>query len=124
MKKIILSTTLITLTLIACKTAEKTTAVAPPPPPPPVALDCSTRTISYAADIKPILEEYCNRCHGDAGGLDFTQLADVKRAATKGELLGTTKHLKGFPRMPDGAPMLDQPLIDKIECWINTGMKD
>ena len=54
----------------------------------------------------------------------FLTSADVKKAATKGELLGTIKHQRGFPRMPANAEQLDQADIDKIECWINNGMKD
>ena len=124
MKKIILSSALITFTLIACKTAEKTTTTPTPAPPAPpaVMMDCTKKVITYA-DIKPIMEQYCVRCHGDAGGYDLTQLADVKAAANKGDLLGTVKHLKGFPGMPDNEPMMPQPIIDQIECWINTGMK-
>jgi hypothetical protein len=47
----------------------------------------------------------------------------VKKAATNGYLLGSIKHQKGYDAMPRGAPKLTQETIDKIECWINNGMK-
>ena len=111
---------LITATLAACKTSEKTATA----PAPPVAVDCTGKTYTYSFDIKPILEQYCTRCHGNAGGYDFTNFADVKSAALKGELLGTIQHAKGFEKMPANEPKLDQSIIDKIDCWIKNGMKE
>ena len=48
----------------------------------------------------------------------------MKKAALNGELLGTIKHQKGYPKMPAFKEKLDQASIDKIECWINNGMKE
>ncbi|MBA3972564.1 MAG: cytochrome c [Bacteroidetes bacterium] len=109
-----------TLCFQACKTNKETVVVATPPP------DCSTKTFSYAVDIQNIIETNCVRCHGENGadGLNFNHIEDVKKAANKGELLGTIKHEKGFPKMPKYGTKLDQQSIDKIECWIKTGMKE
>ena len=123
MKKLFLVAFTSVIVISACKTPKETakteTAVARPP------LDCSTSGVNYES-IKPIIEKNCTSCHGfgGEGGLNFLTSADVKKAATKGELLGTIKHQRGFPRMPANAEQLDQADIDKIECWINNGMKD
>lgn len=123
MKKLLLLTFTSVIVIAACKTSKETakteTAVVRPP------LDCSTSGVNYES-IKPIIEKNCTSCHGygGSGGLNFLTSADVKKAATKGELLGTIKHQRGFPRMPANAEQLDQTDIDKIECWINNGMKD
>jgi mono/diheme cytochrome c family protein len=119
MKKISISFLLIAMSVAACKT----TKVDPPEPAAKAAaVDCS-KQYTYAFDIKPILEQYCTRCHGEAGGFDFTNFEDVKSAGQKGELVGTISYAHGFPHMPANSPKLDQVLIDKITCWVNQGMK-
>lgn len=48
----------------------------PPPPPPPV-----TPKISFDDQIRPVLREFCFRCHGaevKKGGLDLERFADEK----------------------------------------------
>ena len=121
MKKIALTCFCVSLTLFACKSTKETAKIETPKPP----LDCSSQGLTFA-DIKPIFDKNCISCHGYGGsdGLNFLTSADVKKAASKGELLGAIKHQKGFPKMPAKADQLDQASIDKIECWINNGMKD
>lgn len=120
MKKIIITAVVIASVLVACKTSKPTekkeTAAAPP-------VNCATVSVSYTTDIKPILEQYCNRCHGRAGGYNFTDMADIKRSAQNGTLLGTIKWQSGYSKMPEGGAQLDAPTIAKVECWINNGMK-
>ncbi|HLC82416.1 MAG TPA: cytochrome c [Bacteroidia bacterium] len=123
MKKLFLITFTSVIVISACKTSKETakvkTAVVKP------ALDCKTTEITYA-EIKPIFEKNCTSCHGygGSGGFNFLSSVDIKRAAAKGELLGAIKHESGFPRMPARAEQLSQADIDKIECWINNGMKE
>ena len=120
MKRLFIPVVILAITVIACKTTEpaKTITV-----PAKAALDCSTSTISYAKDIKPIIEQYCVNCHGNDGGYDFTIFTDITKAAKNGDLLGTIKWQNGFPRMPAIGEQLDQNTINKIECWINNGLK-
>ncbi len=120
MKKIIVSSIIIASTFVACKTGEKVATA------PVVPLDCSTKMMTYATDIQPIMEQYCTRCHNtnEKAGYNFKELSFVKKAASSGVLLGTIKHTKGYPKMPYYAAKLDQSNIDKIECWINNGMKE
>lgn len=121
MKKVVIATGVIAIIFAACKTSKapekkETTAAKP-------AVDCGTMAVSYATDIKPILEQNCNGCHGKAGGYNFADMADVTRSAKNGSLLGTIKWDHGFPQMPARAAQLDATTISKVECWINNGMK-
>lgn len=123
MKKLLLLTLTSVIVISACKTSKegaKTETVVVKTP-----LDCSTSGVNYSA-IQSIIEKNCTSCHGygGSGGLNFLTSDDVKIAAKKGELLGAIKHQRGFPKMPANAEQLSQADIDKIECWINNGMKD
>ena len=122
MRKLFIATVLISAAFAACKTAEKATTATPKPDQ----LNCATKTFTYVADIKPIMEQYCTKCHNtnEKAGYNFLQLEGVKKAAANGHLLGTIKHAEGFSAMPARAAKIDQPTIDKIECWINNGMKE
>jgi hypothetical protein len=122
MKKLIVSAVVITVTMFACKTGEKATTTAKKP-----TLDCTNKSYTYEADIKPIMDQYCTRCHNTnlKAGFNFEDVTYVKKAAVSGQLLGSIKHGEGFDPMPAalGGQMLDQAIIDKVECWVNNGMK-
>lgn len=121
MKKIMLTAGIIATVFFACKTGEKTTSSAPAKS----SLNCSNTNYTYVVDIQPIMQQNCTRCHNTnmKAGYNFGEVADVKRAGSNGFLLGTIKYDVGFMHMPAYADKLDQATIDKIECWINTGMK-
>lgn len=120
MKKIILAASAIAALLLACKSGEKTSST-----PAKSSLNCANTNYTYEADIKPIMQANCVRCHNTnmKAGYNFNETESVKRAGGNGFLLGTIKYDAGFMHMPAYADKLDQPTIDKIECWINTGMK-
>ncbi len=119
MKKIIITSAVIASILVACKSKKETASSAP-------SINCANKALSYNTDIKTIIESSCTRCHNanKKAGYNFFTIESVKKAALNGELLGTIKHQKGFPNMPKLAEKLDQISIDKIECWINNGMKE
>ena len=123
MKKLLLLAFTCLIVISACKTKKETTSTEVVVVKP--ALDCSTKGLTYSS-IKPIMDQHCTSCHsyGGSGGFNFENITDVKRAAEKGELLGTIKHERGFPDMPAQAEKLDQASIDLIECWIKNGMKE
>jgi hypothetical protein len=94
-----------------------------------VKLNCAEKEWSYKNDILAILEPNCasSGCHNDKSrkhNISVLNIDDVKRAAQKGELLGTIKHEKGYPKMPMFKTKLNDADIQKIECWVNSGMKD
>jgi len=109
--------------LNACGTSKKAETASTP-------LDCNlVKEISYKSDILPILEPNCasSGCHNDKSrkhNISVLNLDDVKKAASKGELLGTIKHEKGYPKMPMFKPKLKEEDIQKIECWVKNGMKE
>jgi cytochrome c5 len=120
MRNSILILAILTFGIAACKTSKKTADSTPKIP-----LNCDNTTYTYEADINPIMKENCSRCHNTnmKAGYNFNDLESVKKAAENGYLLGTIKHMHGFDAMPRMAGKLDQAIIDKIECWIKTGMK-
>jgi uncharacterized membrane protein len=104
--------------LTACKTTKTSTESKPVTETKPTpALNCGAVTTSFA-DVKSIIEQNCTSCHHD-----LDNYADIKEIAAKGELLGAIKHQAGYPKMPKNADQLPQATIDKIECWVNNGMK-
>jgi cytochrome c553 len=119
MKKIIFSVSAIAVLFFACKTTQQTAQT-------PQKVDCTTvAELTYDKDIKPILEANCTKCHNknEKAGYNFYKIEAAKKGANNGELLGTIKYLKGYPKMPEKAPKLSDADIQKIECWINAGMK-
>ena len=123
MKKGILVFAFIAIAIAACKTSKEATKTDSSVVKP--ALDCSASGLTLAS-IKPIIDGNCTSCHGYGGaaGYNFLSSSDIIRAGKNGELLGTIKHTRGFPAMPENAEQLDQASIDKIECWISNGMKE
>lgn len=108
--------------MMSCKTHKPAATTATTTKPK---VDCGTEIPVYTTDIKPILDMHCNNCHGKgaAGGYDLRLMEDITRGANNGELLGTIKWEGYYPHMPARAAKLDDATIKKIECWIQTGMK-
>jgi len=88
----------------------------------------TTGTIGFAAQIKPIIDNYCVSCHNStvtSGGVNLNGYAQVKlyaetlRSGTS-LLTGTMRQSAGFKAMPPSTK-LDNCSIRKIELWINQG---
>lgn len=83
-------------------------------------INCPT-TISFASQVKPMIDANCISCH-DAGQTlpDLSTHAAVSQSATAvlNSLKGTTI------LMPSGGPALSDTLIQEFECWINQGKLD
>jgi mono/diheme cytochrome c family protein len=92
--------------------------------------------VSFAADIAPIFNERCMRCHGDraSGGLDLSSYAAMARGGRNTPLLvpGSSRrsllmaklaHPDEKQRMPkNGARLSDDELL-LVSLWIDTGAK-
>jgi cytochrome c5 len=127
MKKLIVILIAISI-FAACKASKKTTSDITAQK----ALNCPDKELTFNNDIKQIFEKNCTKCHNknERAGYNFHKLEFVRKAAQSGKLLGAIKHMKGYQPMPRYTPFLkraaqlDQEYIDKIECWIKSGMKE
>jgi hypothetical protein len=96
--------------------------------PPPAINPCDTanRTVSYANDVRPILQGNCTTsgCH-DAGaasaGYDFTIYEGAKLAVTNNKLVTAIAHLPGASPMPQGGNKLPDCAIAQVAKWANQG---
>jgi len=106
-----------------CKTSQSGQTNATPATKP--VLDCGTAVPTYLVDIKPILDQHCNKCHRDRspGGYNFGTYENTVKAAGDKEFLGSIKWEGYYDHMPANAAKLDDGTINKIECWVNNGMK-
>jgi cytochrome c553 len=85
---------------------------------------CTSTNMTYAANIKPILQSFCFGCHGNGlsqNGVNFDTHVGVKAAVDNGKLIGVITHASGFPAMPQNAPKLSDCNINKIQDWISRG---
>jgi hypothetical protein len=93
---------------------------------PPIVVDATcTDTISFSADILPIMQNNCTSCHDSnnaSGGYDLSNHAGVTQNTAK--VLGSMMQDGSASSMPQGAPKLADSLIQKVNCWINQGAKN
>jgi hypothetical protein len=87
---------------------------------------CDTATVSFAADIAPVLQQKCatSGCHDATtiqSGYNFANYSGAKLAADNKRLLGAIRWESGFSQMPKGMPKLDDCSINKITRWVNQG---
>ncbi|MCB0707558.1 MAG: hypothetical protein KDC34_19720 [Saprospiraceae bacterium] len=87
-------------------------------------LNCDTTDVSYAAVIRPILDNTCVGCHGGSvpsGGISFMTYAGVKAMADSGQLLGAVNWDAGYSFMPQGGNKLPDCEIAQLKSWIDSG---
>ena len=85
---------------------------------------CDTTNVSFAIDVMPIFDNYCNGCHSGSapsGNLDLSTYDNVKPIATNSSLVGSVTHASGYKPMPDGGAKLPNCEISKIQAWVNAG---
>ena len=86
--------------------------------------NCDTTAFNYAADVAPILSNFCNGCHGGSfpsGGIITSSWASLQAIVNDGRLLGSIQHDSGFSAMPKGSAMMNACNITKIRKWIQAG---
>lgn len=96
----------------------------------PIKVSTQCDTISYATDIKPIMQTYCatnSNCHvtGGFGDGDFTAYAGVaeKGDAAPGNGSIRRRVIDGeAPIMPPGGLPAEE--LRKIDCWLRQGNPD
>jgi len=112
--------------------------------PPVIALlGCGEKQVSYNADVQPVLEKYCMRCHGEGGkgseasGLRMDDYDRLMKGTKHGPVViagdSFTSALvmlvegRADPalRMPhDDGPAPSAEELGVIKVWINQGAKN
>ncbi len=76
-----------------------------------------TSTVSFAKDIKPILNKYqCASCHGSA----YASYSGASSLGKSGQLYGTMSWSNGYKKMPPGQRATTAELA-LISTWIKDG---
>lgn len=87
--------------------------------------NCDTlNTISYSAQVVPILQQNCYSCHLSAstgGGILLGTHTQAKAVAQGSRFVGAIKQLSGFSAMPKGGSKLTDCQIAILQKWINQG---
>ncbi|MBL7923370.1 MAG: hypothetical protein JNL88_04140 [Bacteroidia bacterium] len=85
---------------------------------------CDTSNVTFAAVIRPIMQNKCQGCHqgtSPGGGVNLSNYAGISGAAFDGSLLGSVEHAAGWSAMPKNAAALPDCDIAKIRIWVNAG---
>jgi len=87
-------------------------------------MTCNTTDTKYSTAVKPILDTYCNGCHGTAtgsGNISYATFSGVKATVTDGTLLQSIEHTGGISPMPQNGNKLSDCNISIIKGWIDAG---
>jgi len=93
----------------------------------PTNQQCDTSSVKYAADIKPILKEYCFSCHAGSAainGFDFENFDNIKILSldTPNYIPTVIADTASRLRMPPpGYPIPSLCSINKMKAWVNKG---
>ena len=93
---------------------------------------CDTTNVTFSGTVLPILNDYCNACHGSgsqSGGIVLDNYESVSKqakipAGQPGSLYGAITHDPGNSPMPKSGGQLSDCNIKKIEIWIADGTPD
>jgi Na+-translocating ferredoxin:NAD+ oxidoreductase RNF subunit RnfB len=88
------------------------------------AVPCEPDNIAYAANILPLIQDYCAGCHGDNredGGVNLASHAEVLRYVEDGSLVGSMEHAVSFFPMPPEAVRVPECRILQVKNWIAAG---
>ena len=88
--------------------------------------DCDTTNVSFAADVLPVMNQYCavSGCHhgaAPASAIDLSSYSGAQLIALNGRLVGVINHSTGFSAMPKGGAKLSDCTISKISKWVADG---
>lgn len=109
------------LTVLACSDDEPSTTN---PPPPGTGTCDGFKVVSFASDVKPLIDTNCAKsgCHNAGSTFDWTVFANVKAKAS------SIKERVSLPasdsrHMPQGGTLTDNE-IKTFVCWVEQGAKD
>jgi len=78
----------------------------------------SINPVSFMNDIDPLLSANCYGCHSSISPI-FNDYSSV--FAVKDDILKAIQHDPSFSAMPQNSPKLADSLINKVQCWIESG---
>lgn len=81
-------------------------------------------TLSFSANIMPILNGRCNNCHSGvapSAGISLSNHTDVMKYVNNGTLIGSITWASGFSPMPKNSGKMPACEIQKIQTWIDQG---
>lgn len=84
--------------------------------------DCDTVSVGFAAQVQPLINNYCRSCHSGASanaGVRLENYNDVQAVATSGRLMGVLTG-QGYALMPP-AGALSACNLRMVEKWIEDG---
>ena len=85
---------------------------------------CDTNNVTYSNQVMIIINTNCNSSNCHAGGVlhfDFRTWDDLNNAALSGFLMGSVKHLSGFPPMPSSSFQISPCQIRTLQIWVDAG---
>ncbi len=103
---------------------------------------CGQRTVSYNADVQPILKQYCIECHNEKGqgyaqsGLLMSSYASLMKGTKYGSVIipgdslssALTMLIEGRAdpsiKMPHGRDPMPKEKIDVLKHWVDQGAKN
>ncbi|MEM6634086.1 MAG: hypothetical protein AAF694_30700 [Bacteroidota bacterium] len=86
--------------------------------------ECPPDSISFTAQVLPILDVQCNSCHSAQaafGGVVLDAYDSVLVYVNDGSLLGSIKHEGGFSPMPPDQSKIPECEIQQLTIWVNEG---
>ncbi len=88
---------------------------------------CDTTNVTFSSSVLPLLNTYCNGCHGGSspsGDINLTNYNGAKANAVNGKLVGSVKWVSSYSAMPQNASKLSSCNIAKLEKWVALGAKN
>jgi len=88
---------------------------------------CDTTNVTFAAVVRPILQNNCTGCHSGStppANVRLDSYGGARTVALDGRLYGVISHSPGYPQMPYNGNKLDDCRIAKIKAWIDMGAPD
>lgn len=116
------------IAITACKPKKLTETPGVAETKPAVAsAECSNTMYTYAAEVKPIIDNNCAKsCHSannHAGGINLSDHENVKTEAQKTRFMKSLKHEGTYTPMPKKSPKLSDSTLSILNCWIENGCK-
>lgn len=85
---------------------------------------CDTSNVSFNRTIFPMLQTYCNGCHGGSspqGNVSLSNYGAILEYVNDNSLVGSVNFITGYSRMPKDGIQLSSCQLSQIDKWIADG---